>query len=413
MWRIFLTLLILASVALADTTAQASEQQGAHTKEQGSAPEGSHNDARKKAWAKLLEGRSYTCPEHLIGLVSSINLAREYSGDCELHMVCKPGVYGLDFLFLRDNREVLLLHGDAWSSFRLSGTRLYFAKHATDSGDCTILAYDLSTGKKLWETGLHHARPTDAQHDQPVRMPSSMRDSKRLALRMSWKNEVGDELSGSAVIVTGGDWYCDYVEVLDAETGKTLALKNYRVFAPPKPKNKASREQAWREVLSHRRFSFPENYSGLLTSLGRLTPKDRIDISYSPKKRWSFNLTFALRNCETLTLAGHSHSAFASFEDTLYFAAYGQDRSGCSVRAYDLNSGEQLWETELHFEKPGGHSAYGNRVIIRMSRAGEIQHGVEGGAVIITGQESYCDYVEVLDSETGGSLAVKNYRVGY
>ncbi len=50
---------------------------------------------------------------------------------------------------------------------------------------------------------------------------------------------------------------------------------------------------------------------------------------------------------------------------------------------------------------------------MRRSAKNEIESGVKGDAIIITGSESYCDYIEVLDAKTGKSLAIRNYRIGF
>jgi hypothetical protein len=51
---------------------------------------------------------------------------------------------------------------------------------------------------------------------------------------MSVQNEAVGEANAAAIIITGGESYCDYAEVLDSETGASLALKIYRVgFGSP------------------------------------------------------------------------------------------------------------------------------------------------------------------------------------
>jgi hypothetical protein len=116
---------------------------------------------------------------------------------------------------------------------------------------------------------------------------------------------------------------------------------------------------------------------------------------------------------QVLSLKGHTGPAFTSHGNVLYFADFALSSTGCSVVAYNLTSGEELWRTRLSHEQPAGHSAYRNLVLIRMSREKEVMSETEGSAVIVTGQESYCDYIEVLDAKTGEMLALRNYRVGF
>lgn len=179
------------------------------------------------------------------------------------------------------------------------------------------------------------------------------------------------------------------------------------------PLDMTSRRDAWRKVLDHRKFESPDQYSGLLASLRQFTADCKIHVIYDPKNKRTLEFKFIHDGREILSLRGHAHSAFTSFDNTLYLAKYPSASAGCTVLAYDLASGKKLWQTDLHHAKPHGHSAYANYVTIRMSHAGEIKDGIAGAAIVITGMESYCDYVEVLDRQAGTSLAIKNYRTGF
>lgn len=175
----------------------------------------------------------------------------------------------------------------------------------------------------------------------------------------------------------------------------------------------AARHDAWRKILEQRKFSFPEHYSGLLTSLRLFSADVKIHVIFDPKDKWWIEFKFVRDGQEILSLRGHDQSAFVSFEDSLYFAKYSPNAMGCRILAYNLTSGKKLWETELHHEKPHGHSGYANYVTMRLSYPREIEGEEDGAAIVITGMESYCDYVEVLDRQTGKSLAIKNYRTGF
>lgn len=172
------------------------------------------------------------------------------------------------------------------------------------------------------------------------------------------------------------------------------------------------RSDAWKEVLDRREFVKADEKSVLIDSLSR-TSGCSVHMVYDPKRHIAMTYTFNYRGKDVVTLDGHLRSSFATSDKVLYFAQYPPSSTGCTVVAFDLESGKKLWGVGLHHQKPKGHSGYANIVSLRLSNAGEIAEGKAGAAVIITGSESYCDYVEVLDSETGESLAIKEYRVGF
>jgi hypothetical protein len=77
---------------------------------------------------------------------------------------------------------------------------------------------------------------------------------------------------------------------------------------------------------------------------------------------------------------------------------------GCTVAAYNLATGEKIWETELKaVPGAGSFGLYGNRVNMKLER----------GAVCVAGQESCGDYVEVLRRTTGERLAYRVFSEGY
>jgi hypothetical protein len=65
--------------------------------------------------------------------------------------------------------------------------------------------------------------------------------------------------------------------------------------------------------------------------------------------------------------------------------------NGARARAWALADGRLLWDREIEGIGPQDHSKYSN----------QIQLGLEGGLVIVRGQESHGRYVEALDVATG------------
>ena len=80
--------------------------------------------------------------------------------------------------------------------------------------------------------------------------------------------------------------------------------------------------------------------------------------------------------------------------DTLYAALYNGSSSGCRVAAFDARSGALRWERPLQGLGFVAHSAYANRVQMRLTRRG----------LMIYGNEWRGRYVEMLDPADGRQL---------
>ena len=119
-------------------------------------------------------------------------------------MIYRPSEFPkeLTIKFVRDDKDVLLLAGHLRSVFRARGNILYFAEFSRHSSGCTVVAYDLSSGKKLWRSDLQ------AMGNPP---------------HSKYRNRVNLELDGGVVRVRGYESFGSYVEIVDAKTGKTLA----------------------------------------------------------------------------------------------------------------------------------------------------------------------------------------------
>lgn len=181
--------------------------------------------------------------------------------------------------------------------------------------------------------------------------------------------------------------------------------------------SEASRRAAWQRELESKEFWFPDDAFGMAESLYQVDSACAVTI-VSParpgKQRGeALEFRFAREEGATISVKGHLGSSFVSIGDRLFFAEFWSDVSGCHVSGYDLTTGERLWRSELKHAKPAGASGYANRVRIRQTYGDEGEGETDGSAIMITGRESYCDYVAVLDAATGEELALKNYRVGF
>jgi len=79
----------------------------------------------------------------------------------------------------------------------------------------------------------------------------------------------------------------------------------------------------------------------------------------------------------------------------VFVAVYNRATSGCSLAAFDSASGKQLWSVPLEGIGPIGHSAYGNRVQLR----------IIGGHPTVFGNEWAKRYVEQRDAATGALVS--------
>lgn len=109
---------------------------------------------------------------------------------------------------------------------------------------------------------------------------------------------------------------------------------------------------------------------------------------------------FTCKDKQRLSVEGHGQSVFRIANDTLFFAHFVPTRTGCAVAAYDLDTCKELWRTKLEGLGNISHEQYRNRVTMDLSN----------NDVSIRGNETYGDYIEVLDQKTGKQVAHKVYR---
>jgi hypothetical protein len=169
------------------------------------------------------------------------------------------------------------------------------------------------------------------------------------------------------------------------------------------------RGDAWQNVLDRGSFRFSESDASVLFALSQFGGKCQIHMIYDPAKWWSITFKFVKDGKELLTIDGHTKSVFCADKNILYFAHFSTSSQGCVVTAHDLETGKKLWETELNALPLATHSSYSNEVTMGLSNLTGTE--MEGeGIVSVTGHESYGDYIEILDRETGKILAHKVYR---
>ena len=171
------------------------------------------------------------------------------------------------------------------------------------------------------------------------------------------------------------------------------------------------RSKAWRENLELNQFRFAESNASMLYSLSQFRGNCQVHMIYDPTKWWGITFKFMRGDKLLVTAEGSTKSVFRSKGNVLCFAHFNTSDQGCLVTAHNLETGKKLWETSFDPIGPTAHSAYSNEVTMALLSLSGVE-GKDEGVVHITGHESYGDYVEILDRETGKELARKVYRGG-
>jgi hypothetical protein len=104
---------------------------------------------------------------------------------------------------------------------------------------------------------------------------------------------------------------------------------------------------------------------------------------------------------EIHSFEAHAGTVFTAHGGTIYMAEYHVRSTGCSVTAYNLKEGKQLWKTRLESRYRRPYSAFHNAVTIEDN----------GEAILVRGNEGLFRYVEYLDMKTGKTLAKREYPV--
>ncbi len=118
-----------------------------------------------------------------------------------------------EYYFFRNDEPKVIVPGHAASAFVVRGDALYFAHYHPSSSGCTVVAFDLTTGKKAWSRPLEGLGPIDH---------SKYRNKVAMAVEKH-----PDSKDAFALVITGWEAAGGYVEVIDLVTGKQLANKKF------------------------------------------------------------------------------------------------------------------------------------------------------------------------------------------
>ena len=262
--------------------------------------------------------------------------------------------------------------------------RLYVARFSNISTGCELSAYKLESGELVWHTRL-------------VGLGS-------VAHSEYW-NEVQIELHGDrAIKVLGWEAAGRYIEIVDIGSGRTDSTLRVdpsgrltdvpgpgRASPPEAPRPGAARGVDWK-------WDGPELYKkqteeASLTANGKtcsFTVDREARRSHLACKDAKGKRLWGVDRADQFGPAG----ALATDGTRLYFADHTANSTGARVLAFDIESGQHHWTTELFGMGPVSHSKYRNAVVMR----------VESGRLVVSGWESEGKYVEVLDPSNGAPL---------
>jgi len=178
--------------------------------------------ARTVAWQNALEHAKFDLKEDERGVMYSLS---QFQGDCKIEMIYDPAQHwGLTFKLIHSGKEIATMEGSTDAVFCGTKGVFYFAQFSNQSCGCRVLAFNTTTGAKLWERDLIAAGVIDhskyTNHVTMRRGPFSPDEGAKFLSDM-------DQNRGS-LIISGSEGAGDYVEVLDMETGAVLAHKVYR-----------------------------------------------------------------------------------------------------------------------------------------------------------------------------------------
>lgn len=172
----------------------------------------------------------------------------------------------------------------------------------------------------------------------------------------------------------------------------------------------------WRMLQD--RMQDSDSLGGVLQSIDRYSGnrvnKYPLIVTFVPGKNPAYKIAFEKHGHTSNLYELMPYESFLCEGDTLYITEYHNIAPGCEVVAYQLEEGRELWRTSMHHKQPLGASGYFTNVQISFGGDMWARKGLESDRLVfVVGSESFCEYAEVLDADTGNSLALWHYRVGF
>ena len=103
---------------------------------------------------------------------------------------------------------------------------------------------------------------------------------------------------------------------------------------------------------------------------------------------------------KVFSFLAHNQTVFVESNNIVYYANYTPHSTGCTLIAYDLKAGKELWKTGLKGLGRIAHFQYHNAVAL----------DIKEGALRILGNEAAGQYVEFVDMKTGKTVGHKVFK---
>jgi hypothetical protein len=180
-------------------------------------------EARQKDWHDEIKEIKNIPFRTMVG--SAMESFSRVQSDYPLHMVSKRRddwdfSRSLTVKIMNGKKELLSIDGHQKSVFAVDRDVLYFVHYNPTSEGGAVTAHDFKNGKQLWRTELKAAG---------------------VCSHFRYENEIFMVLTPDEIELAGHETCGSYVEVLDRETGKMLANKQFR--NEPFPKREDYRQE--------------------------------------------------------------------------------------------------------------------------------------------------------------------------
>jgi hypothetical protein len=170
-------------------------------------------------WKAALKDREFDYPSQPHRALDSM-VAAENAGLTAAFVIEEGHASGAFVLAKRGGPQVKV-RAHRMTAAVVRGDSLYVTDYDTISSGCTVVAYNLATGKKAWAKELEGIGPIDH---------SKYRNY--VAMSVERHPKIKDAF---ALVVTGWEAQGAYVEVIDLMTGEQLANKKFESPGLPRP----------------------------------------------------------------------------------------------------------------------------------------------------------------------------------
>jgi hypothetical protein len=162
-------------------------------------------------WKSALASREFAFDAENCGTHNSVAAAKR-AGLAAEYVPSPKGFGEGTFTFQQKDGPKVTVDGHTESAIVIRGDALYVANFSPIANGCSVVAYDLTTGKKAWE-----------KHLEGIGLVKHSKYRNRVVMVV----EKHPDKNHFALVITGDEAAGRYVEVIDLGTGKQLAHKTY------------------------------------------------------------------------------------------------------------------------------------------------------------------------------------------